>query len=306
MNLVQSLFKKNGPVIGTYLFIAIIFWFVFLIIIPQLYMVDLSFRPNLSPLERGGDKDFYTLEHYKHFLFGSAGSNNFFNIVDISVFFKTIFISIIVTILNLLFCYPIAFYIAKVAEPGAARFLIIALIIPFWINELLRSFALRVLLANEGVINTLLTQLGLIDTGLLFITNNIGLYSGLTYAYLLLMMFPLYNAIESLDKNQLEAAKDLGSSTLKTHFRVVIPHAKPGIVSGCTMVFMLTVGALATPVVLGGPNTLWFPELIYQWFKMSNNWSRGAAYSFLLLIVSVVFVLTMMRIFKVRIGEIIK
>ena len=176
--------------------------------------------------------------------------------------------------------YPIAFYIAKVAQPNSARFLIIALIIPFWINELLRSFALRVLLANEGVINTFLTQIGLIDTGLLFITNNVGLYSGLTYAYLLLMMFPLYNAIESLDKNQLEAAKDLGSSTFWTHIRVVIPHAKPGIVSGCTMVFMLTVGALATPVVLGGPNTLWFPELIYQWFKMSNNWSRGAAYSF--------------------------
>ena len=89
MNLFSSLIKKNGPIIGTYLLIAIIFWFIFLIIIPQLYMVDLSFRPNLSPLERGGDKDFYTLEHYKHFLFGSAGSNNYFNVVDISVFFKT-------------------------------------------------------------------------------------------------------------------------------------------------------------------------------------------------------------------------
>lgn len=306
MSWINSIIKKNGSLIGIYLITAITFWIIFLVIIPQLYMVDLSFRPNLSPLERGGDKDFYTFEHYRHFLFGSAGSTNYFNIVDISVFFKTIIISIVVTLLNLIFCYPIAFYIAKISGPNVGRLLIIALVVPFWINELLRSFALRVLLANEGVINTLLTQLGLIDTGILFITNNVGLYSGLTYAYLLLMMFPLYNAIESLDKNQLEAARDLGSSTVKTHLRVVIPHAKPGIVSGCTMVFMLTVGALATPVVLGGPNTLWFPELIYQWFKMSNNWSRGAAYSFLLLIVSVIFVLSMMRIFKVRIGEIIK
>ena len=90
------------------------------------------------------------------------------------------------------------------------------------------------------------------------------------------------------------------------HWRIVIPHAKPGIVSGCTMVFMLTVGALATPVVLSSPNTLWFPQLIYQWFNMNDNWSRGSAYSIILLIVSVIFVLTMMRIFKVRIGEIIK
>ena len=140
-----------------------------------------------------------------------------------------------------------------------------SLIIPFWINELLRSFALRILFANEGVINNVLTGIGIIDQGILFITYDIGLYTGLIYAYILLMMFPLYNAIESLDVNQIEAAKDLGSSTFRTHWRVVIPHAKPGIVSGCTMVFMLTVGALATPVVLSSPNTLWFPQLIYQW-----------------------------------------
>jgi spermidine/putrescine transport system permease protein len=162
------------------------------------------------------------------------------------------------------------------------------------------------LFANEGVINNFLTGVGILDQGILFITYDIGLYTGLIYAYILLMMFPLYNAIESLDINQIEAAKDLGSSSFRTHWRIVIPHAKPGIVSGCTMVFMLTVGALATPVVLSSPNTLWFPQLIYQWFNMNDNWSRGSAYSIILLIVSVIFVLTMMRIFKVRIGEIIK
>ena len=171
---------------------------------------------------------------------------------------------------------------------------------------LFAAAALRILFANEGVINNFLTGVGILDQGILFITYDIGLYTGLIYAYILLMMFPLYNAIESLDINQIEAAKDLGSSSFRTHWRIVIPHAKPGIVSGCTMVFMLTVGALATPVVLSSPNTLWFPQLIYQWFNMNDNWSRGSAYSIILLIVSVIFVLTMMRIFKVRIGEIIK
>ena len=144
------------------------------------------------------------------------------------------------------------------------------------------------------------------DTGINFIAMDIALYTGLTYAYILLMIFPLYNAIESLDTNQLEASKDLGSSTFRTHWRIVIPHAKAGIASGCTMVFMLTAGALATPVVLSSPNTYWFTQLIYQWFNMNDNWSRGSAYSILLLTISVVFVLLMMKIFKVKIGEIVR
>ena len=302
----NAFFNKNGTLISTYFIIAIVFWLIFLIIIPQLYMLDLSFRPNLPPLLRGGSDDVHTLVHYKHFIFGSETSDDPYNYVDVGVFFNTILTAIFVTIINLCFCYPIAFYIAKVANPNAARLLIVSLIIPFWINELLRSFALRILFAGEGVINNILLGSSLLDTQINFIAMDIALYTGLTYAYILLMIFPLYNAIESLDTNQLEAAKDLGSSTIRTHWRVVVPHAKAGIASGCTMVFMLTAGALATPVVLSSPNTYWFTQLIYQWFNMNDNWSRGSAYSILLLTVSVIFVLLMMRLFKVKIGEIVR
>ena len=299
-------FNRNGPLLSGYFLFAIAFWIIFLIIIPQLYMLDLSFRPNLPPLLRGGEDDVYTLMHYKHFLYGAESSKDAYNYVDIGVFFDTIITAVLVTIINLCLCYPIAFYIAKVATPNTARLLIVSLIIPFWINELLRSFALRILFAGEGVINKFLLGTGLVDTGINFIAMDIALYTGLTYAYILLMIFPLYNAIETLDTNQLEAAKDLGSSTLRTHWRIVIPHAKAGIASGSTMVFMLTAGALATPVVLSSPNTYWFTQLIYQWFNMNDNWSRGAAYSILLLTASVVFVLLMMKIFKVKIGEVVR
>ena len=226
--------------------------------------------------------------------------------MDIGVFLDTIITAVLVTIINLCFCYPIAFYIAKLATPNTARLLVLALVIPFWINELLRSFAIRILFAGEGVINNILLELGLISTAVNFIALDIALYTGLTYAYILLMIFPLYNALETLDTNQLEAAKDLGSSTVRTHWRIVIPHAKAGIASGCTMVFMLTAGALATPVVLSSPNTYWFTQLIYQWFNMNDNWSRGSAYSIILLVVSVTFVLLMMRLFKVTIGEVVR
>ena len=302
----NSFYKKNGPVIATFFLVAIIFWLIFLIVIPQLYMLDLSFRPNLPPLLRGGPDDVYTLTHYKHFLYGSETSKDAYNYVDIGVFLDTIITAVLVTVINLCFCYPIAFYIAKLATPTTARLLVLALVIPFWINELLRSFAIRILFAGEGVINNILLELGLITTAVNFIALDIALYTGLTYAYILLMIFPLYNALETLDTNQLEAAKDLGSSTVRTHWRIVIPHAKAGIASGCTMVFMLTAGALATPVVLSSPNTYWFTQLIYQWFNMNDNWSRGSAYSIILLVVSVTFVLLMMRLFKVTIGEVVR
>ena len=302
----NSFYKKNGAVIATFFLVAIIFWLFFLIVIPQLYMLDLSFRPNLPPLLRGGPDDVYTLTHYKHFLYGSETSKDAYNYVDIGVFLDTIITAVLVTVINLCFCYPIAFYIAKLATPNTARLLVLALVIPFWINELLRSFAIRILFAGEGVINNILLELGLITTAVNFIALDIALYTGLTYAYILLMIFPLYNALETLDTNQLEAAKDLGSSTVRTHWRIVIPHAKAGIASGCTMVFMLTAGALATPVVLSSPNTYWFTQLIYQWFNMNDNWSRGSAYSIILLVVSVTFVLLMMRLFKVTIGEVVR
>ena len=302
----NNFYKKNGPVIATFFLVAIIFWLAFLIVIPQLYMLDLSFRPNLPPLLRGGPDDAYTLTHYKHFLYGSETSKDAYNYVDIGVFLDTIITAVLVTIINLCFCYPIAFYIAKLATPNTARLLVLALVIPFWINELLRSFAIRILFAGEGVINNILLELGLISTAVNFIALDIALYTGLTYAYILLMIFPLYNALETLDTNQLEAAKDLGSSTVRTHWRIVIPHAKAGIASGSTMVFMLTAGALATPVVLSSPNTYWFTQLIYQWFNMNDNWSRGSAYSIILLLVSVTFVLLMMRLFKVTIGEVVR
>ena len=109
------------------------------------------------------------------------------------------------------------------ATPNTARLLVLALVIPFWINELLRSFAIRILFAGEGVINNILLELGLISTAVNFIALDIALYTWLTYAYILLMIFPLYNALETLDTNQLEAAKDLGSSTVRTHWRIVIP-----------------------------------------------------------------------------------
>ena len=167
-----------------------------------------------------------------------------------------------------------------------------------------RAFAFRILFGEEGTINAILMGIGILSDPIDFVREDVALYAGLGYAYILLMIFPIYNVIESLDKNQIEAARDLGSSWWRIHRRVVIPFAKPGITSGCTMVFMLSAGALAAPQILGGPSSLWFTQIIYQWFNTGSNWPRGSAYAIVLMLTCVLLVLILMKLFKVKIGEI--
>jgi len=300
----RNFFLRNGLGLSIFLLALVSLWIVFMIVLPQLFMLDFSFRYNLPPAKIGGPEDVYTISNYAFLVFGSPGNPEPFNVVDLSVFFRTILAAVFVTIFDVAICYPIAYYLAQVAKGGVARLMVLSLIVPFWVNEILRAFAFRILFGATGIINTAGIALGLWDQPINFIGANIALYAGLGYAYILLMIFPIFNAIESLDHNQIEAARDLGSPWWRIHWRIVIPFAKPGITSGCTMVFMLSAGALAAPQILGGPSSLWFTQIIYQWFNTGGNWPRGSAYAIVLLIASIVFVLFMMRVFKVKLGEI--
>ncbi len=300
----RQFFHRNGAALGTFLLVAVAFWMFVLILLPQVFMVDFSFRHNLPPAELGGPRDVYTLEHYEFMVYGSAQAEGDFNTVDLSAFGRTLLAAIFVTLFDLAICYPIAFYLAHSAQGGWARLMVLSLIIPFWVNEILRAFAFRIMFGSGGVINSFLMAIGVIDEPYDFIRENVALYAGLGYAFILLMIFPVYNSVESLDRNQIEAARDMGASWWRIHWRVVIPYAKPGISSGCTMVFMLSAGALAAPQILGGPSSLWFTQIIYQWFQTGNNWNRGSAYALILLLSTILFVLLMMKVFKVRLGEI--
>ncbi|QIB34793.1 ABC transporter permease [Ancylobacter pratisalsi] len=297
-------FQRNGMAIGLYLVIAVSFWAFFIILLPQLAMVDMSFRPKLPPSQMGGPKDLYTLENYRYFLFGSTTSTEEWNWLHIKAFFLTIGASVAITLLNFAICYPLAFHMAQSATAARLRVLLLLLIIPYWVNEILRAFAFRVLLSSGGIINQMLMGVGAVNEPIDFLGADVGLYMGLSYAYLLMMIFPLYNAIESLDRNQIEAARDLGAPWWHIHAFVVMPHAKPGIASGCTLVFMLTAGALAAPLVLGGPRTLWFTPIVYDRFYQAFNWPQGAAYAFILLVSCIVFVLVVLKVFRLSLGEI--
>ena len=108
----------------------------------------------------------------------------------------------------------------------------------------------------------------------------------------------------TLDRNQVEAARDLGAPLWRIHWRVVIPHAKPGITVGCILVFTAAAGSYIVPSILAAPGTRWFTEIIYQWFYEGQNWPQGSAYAFLLLLLCLVFVFGMMRIFRVGLSDI--
>jgi len=300
----KSFFERNGAAISTYLILAVGFWIVLMIVLPQLTMVDFSFRPKLPFKDYGGPKDHYTIESYKYFLFGSTTDTSSWNVTHLKAFFLTILASIFVTFLNFCICYPLAYYMAQAATPDRLRLLMLMLIVPFWVNEILRAFAFTIIFGSGGVVNDVLIGFGLISEPFDFIGADVAMYAGLSYAYLLMMMFPLYNAIESLDHNQIEAARDLGAPWWHIHLFVVMPYAKPGIASGCTMVFMLSAGALAAPLILGGPNSLWFTPILYDRFYQAFNWPQGSAYAFILLLACILFVMLVLKVFKVNLGEI--
>lgn len=297
-------FERNGVPVAIFLLVLVGFWVLFLIVFPQLYMVDYSFHPKLSPSKRGGPEDVYTLENYKYFLYGSTKDFSHWNVTHLNAFWITIAVSMVITVFNFIICYPLAYFMAQVAKPRVMTRLMLLLVVPYWVNEILRAFAFRVMMGTGGVINNILIAIGLIHDPIDFLGLDVALYSGLTYAYLLIMMFPLYNAIESLDRNQVEAARDLGAPWWHIHLFVVMPYAKPGIASGATLVFMLSAGALAAPLILGGPKTLWFTPIVYDRFFQAFNWQQGAAYALILLAACMAFVLLIMRLFKVSLSEI--
>ncbi len=289
------------------------FWLLALVLLPYVGMFESSFRPYLPAVDVGGPLDTYSLNNYTS-IFQNPFELHFFGTtfnfpIHLWVFLITIFYSCVTTLVSLVMCYPLAYYMAKVISPKSLATLLLLLIVPMWVSELLRAFAWFIILAFKGPLTFLLQSIGIIDAPIHW-TWGLGGYSGviigLTYAYILFMLFPLYNAMSSLDTNQIEAAEDLGAKWWQTHQRVIIPHSKPGIASGCVTVFMLAVGSILVPTLLNSPYSRWFTEVIYDRMFDQNDWNAGAAYAFLLLLVCTVFVTAMMRYFRVGLADIAK
>ena len=293
----KDLLNRYGLLLTTIFAVLTGFWILVLVVLPNIYLFEHSFKPYLPVAELGGPKDVYSLDNYMTF---------FRSPIHISVFFWTVIYSAFVTFICFLIAYPLAYYLSKVSARALLPTIFLLLFIPLWVSEVLRSFAWFIILALKGPLNASLLGLGIIEDPVRWITGFRGVIIGLVYTYVMFMLFPLYNAIQSLDTNQIEAAEDLGAPWWRTHLRVILPHAKPGIASGSVMVFMLSAGSILVPTLLASTNSRWFTEIIQQWMFESQDWNTGSAYAFLLLILCTVFVSVVMRVFRVKLSDIAK
>lgn len=220
-------------------------------------------------------------------------------------FVRTALYSVITTVVTLMISFPIAFYIAKVASNKLRGAYVILLLLPFWVSELVRVYGWMILLRESGVLNFFLLKLGIITTPIEMLYNDATMIMGLVYSSMLFMVVPLISVMQSLDDSLVEASFDLGGGVISTTWNIIIPHAKPGITSGCIVVFMLSLGNYLTPNLMGGKNSLWFTEQIYNQFIASFNWNQGAAFGFLLLLLSSLIIWFGLKVTKQTLGKVV-
>jgi len=304
--MMNALARRYGLGLTAVLLTLSAFWMLALVWLPYTIMIEQSFRLYLPFSEIGGPKDVYTLANYLS-LFDSGASKAFLGFeipLAVYVFLVTVFYSCMVTIICVALAYPLAWYLAKRAAIGLVPTILLMLIIPMFVSEFLRTYAWFIVLAYQGPLNAIVELMGFGKVR--WISGYNGVIVGMVYTYLLFMFFPIYNSLTALDSNQVEAAQDLGAKWWSVHYLVVIPHAKTGISSGCTMVFMFAVGSVLVPVLLGSPSSRWFTEVILRTMFESQDWNTASAYAFLLLLVCVLFVSLVMRLFRVNLSDIAK
>jgi len=264
---------NRGIKLGFYIFfIPIFLWLFLLIVLPQIELFLMSIQSENDM----GDM-VWSLSNYGEF---------FNEEIYWLTFVRVAIYAILVTFLTFVITFPIAFYITKVVDIKYKGFLTILLLMPFWVSELVRVYGWMILLRESGVINHFLVSMGILDTPIEMLYNDVSMVMGLVYTSMLFMVVPLISSLDGMDDSYVEAAHDLGASKFIIFSKIVIPYAAPGIVSGSIVVFMLTLGNYLTPNLMGGKNSLWFTEQIYNQFITSFNWNQGAAFGFLLLVLS--------------------
>ncbi|GAB4357792.1 MAG: spermidine/putrescine ABC transporter permease PotB [Gammaproteobacteria bacterium] len=284
---------RSSRRLGFFLLLApLLLWLSLLIIIPHIDMLVISLREKVAPREYAFSFNNY-LEFFNEPLYWNT-------------FVRTAVMSITATALTLLIAFPVAYYIAKVLRGRSKRFLFLLCLVPFWVSELVRTYGWMILLRETGVVSRLLVWLGILDQPVEMLYNDAAIMIGLIYTSLLFMVVPLVTTLDSLDDSLIEASYDLGGNGWTTLREIVIPHAMPGIVSGCIVVFMLTLGNYLTPNLLGGKDSLWFTEQIYTQFITRFNWELGSAFGFLLLVLSSVIVFAGLKLTRQTLSEALK
>ena len=202
----------------------------------------------------------------------------------LEIFLRSISLGLFTTIACLLLGFPTAYFIAT--QPPARRNAWLFMItIPFWTNLLIRTYAMLLILRDQGVINMSLIEIGLIDRAIPILYTDFAVCLGLIYAYLPFMVLPIFASLEKLDFRLVEASYDLYATRFKVLKRIIIPLAKPGIAAGCILVLIPSLGAYITPALLGGGKSLMIGNLIELQFGQARNWPFGSAIALVLMVI---------------------
>ena len=267
-------------------------WLLGLIVLPHIDLAVLSLRERVAPRQYVP-----SLAQYRTFIEEPLYWHTFV---------RTASLSILATLITLLLAFPIAWTIAKLVRGRIKSLLLVLCLIPFWVSETVRTLGWMILLRESGVLPALLVQLGITAAPVELLYRDATILLGLVYTSMLFMVVPLISALESLDDALIEAAYDLGGNGPSILRQIVIPHAAPGILAGCIVVFMLTLGNYLTPTLLGGKNSLWFTEQIYSQFITRFNWEQGAAFGFLLLGLSTAIVWLGLKLTGQEFGKVMR
>jgi len=267
----------------------------FFLVLPVLMMLVYSF---LTKEFRGGVIWEFSLAAYDQFFFDRGLFGDEPAKIDwtyINIYARSAVQALLATLLCLIIGFPTAYYIAT--RPARSRPLWVFLItIPYWVNLLIRTVSMKFLIRDNGPLNTWLLQAGIIDQPIHLINTNLAVQLGLFYSYLPFMVLPIYASIERFDFSLSEAAADLYASKWTSLRRVILPAVKPGIIAGCILVFVPSLGAFLAPDLLGGAKNFMIGSLIEEQFKgNAGNWPFGAASSMILLVMVMLVLLVYAR-----------
>ncbi|HOS97592.1 MAG TPA: ABC transporter permease subunit [Deltaproteobacteria bacterium] len=250
-------------------------WITVFVVVPYLFVVLYSF------LER----DPAAIIAWN---FDLAGYREIFSPVFLVVCWYSLLLALGTTVISLLAGYPFAFILARMPRP-LQRMGLLLMIIPFWTSSLIRTYALIILMKANGIINTALLSLGLIEEPLNMLYTQTAVFVGLVYTLLPFMVLPLYTSIQKLDTRLIEAARDLGAANRHIFTRIIVPLTMPGIVAGSTMVFLPALGLFYIPDLLGGAQTMLIGNFIKNQFLTTVNWPAGSAASVVLTVIMCLF-----------------
>jgi|RhiMetdeSRZDD1v2_1073273.scaffolds.fasta_scaffold147281_3 spermidine/putrescine transport system permease protein len=273
-----------------------VLWTLLFFNLPLVIMLFISF---VERGRAGGIKlpPVYTLENYQQ-LFNACVSQFSGPECDpflyIGIFWHSVRIGLVVTLWCIVLGYPLSYFISR-QKPVWRDALMILVIIPFWTNFLVRTYALKSVLATEGLFNSFLISLHLINQPLDLLFNEFAVNLGLIYGYLPFAVLPMYASIEKFDHSLMEAAADLGAPPWRAFLRVMLPMTLPGVIAALVLVFVPVVGAFITPDIMGGGKIEMIGTLINRQFGVSRNWPFGSAMSLVLMLMVLIGVIAYFR-----------